>query len=186
MNSYMDLDKNNIANTTIGEYDVKWYDVKKAPFSLHGFYNPETEPFFRRLPPDVAAKTSTAVDRLSRESAGGRVRFSTDSDYVAIKCVLPMVRNFSHMPRTGASGFDLYEVNDGVCTYVKTFVPPKDVTDGYESIAKLDGKKMRSFEINFPLYNRVDELYVGVREARLWERAQNTSTRSRCFITARQ
>ncbi|MBR6776845.1 MAG: hypothetical protein IKM27_03755, partial [Clostridia bacterium] len=143
--------------------DVVFYDVKKAPFELYGLYLGELD-VFKRMPESVAEQVSPGVKSLNFNTAGGRVRFSTDSDYVAIKCVLPMVRNFSHMPRTGASGFDLYEVNDGVCTYVKTFVPPKDVTDGYESIAKLDGKKMRSFEINFPLYNRVDELYVGVRE----------------------
>jgi hypothetical protein len=68
------------------------------------------------------------------------------------------------MPRTGSSGFDLFEVDNGCYTYLNTFVPPADMTDGYESIAYLKGKRERCLEINFPLYNRVDELYIGLRE----------------------
>lgn len=59
-----------LVSSTIGDVEVVWYDVRKKPFSLHSFYEPETEPFFRRLPPDVATQTSEAVDKLSRESAG--------------------------------------------------------------------------------------------------------------------
>ena len=83
MESYINIDKNMIVNTTIGDAEVTWYDVRRAPFSLHGLYEPRTEAFFHRLPLDVAAATSEAVDRLSQESAGGRVRFSTDSPYIA-------------------------------------------------------------------------------------------------------
>ena len=157
------VDKNLEVKTTLEEKDIVFYDVKKAPFDLYGLYLEELD-VFKRMPEAVAESVSKSVASLNFNTAGGRVRFTTDSDYVAIKCVLPMVRNFSHMPRTGTSGFDLYEVEDGTCTYVKTFVPPKDMTDGYESIAYLKGKKRRCFEINFPLYNRVDELYVGLRE----------------------
>lgn len=53
-----------IVNATIGDVDVTWYDVKKAPFSIHGLYNPETEPFFHRLPFDVAEATSEKVAKL--------------------------------------------------------------------------------------------------------------------------
>ncbi|MBQ6703111.1 MAG: hypothetical protein IJN17_09190 [Clostridia bacterium] len=157
------IDKNLEVKTTLELDDVVFYDVKKAPFDLYGLYLGELD-VFKRMPESVANSVSTGVASLNFNTAGGRVRFSTDSDYIAIKCVLPMVRNFSHMPRTGSTGFDLYEVEDGTCTYVKTFVPPKDVTDGYESLARLPDKRMRSFEINFPLYNRVDELYIGLRE----------------------
>ena len=162
------IDKNLAVKTTLDRDDIAYYDVKKAPFDLYGLYLDELD-VFKRMPESVAESVSPGVKNLNFNTAGGRVRFSTDSEFIAIKCVLPMVRNFSHMPRTGSSGFDLYEVEDGTCTYVKTFVPPKDMTDGYESLVNLKGKKMRSFEINFPLYNRVDELYVGVKEGSVIE-----------------
>lgn len=157
------IDKNLAVKTSLEQEDIVFYDVKKAPFDLYGLYLGELD-VFKRMPESVAEAVSPGVKSLNFNTAGGRVRFSTDSDYVAIKCVLPMVRDFSHMPRTGSSGFDIYEVEDGTCTYLKTFVPPKGMTDGYESIVHFKDKKKRYLEINFPLYNRVDELYVGVRE----------------------
>ncbi len=157
------IDKNLEVKTSLEEKDICFYDVKKAPFDLYGLYKEDLS-VFRRMPDEVAEKVSPGVRSLVLNTAGGRVRFKTDSDYIAIKCVMPMVRLMPHMPLTGSSGFDMFEVIDGAYYYLKTFVPPKDMTDGYESIAYLPGKKMRDIVINFPLYNRLNELYVGVRE----------------------
>ena len=158
------VDKNLEVKTELEVKDVVFYDSKKAPFDLYGLCKTELD-VFKRMPSKVGEGVSNGVNSLNYHTAGGRVRFTTNSDYVAIKCIMPRVTNFSHMPRTGSSGFDLYEVDDGCYTYLKTFVPPKDMTDGYESLAWLSGgKKERCLEINFPLYNRVDELYIGVRE----------------------
>ena len=157
------IDKNLEVKTTLEEKDICFYDVKKAPFDLYGHYKNDLS-VFKRMPDEVAQKVSRGVASLALNTAGIRVRFKTDSDYIAIKCKMPMVRLMSHMPLTGSSGFDLFEVIDGAYYYLKTFVPPKDMTDGYESIAYLPNKKLRDVVINFPLYNRVDELYVGVRE----------------------
>lgn len=162
MESYMDLDKNNLANSTIGEYEVRWYDVRRAPFSLHGFYNPETEPFFRRLPPDVAEQTSVAVDRLSRESAGGRVRFSTDSPYIAIRAKFLVVGRDTHLTLISTAGFDLYIDSEFGGRFVREFRMPRTMGDSYEQIIPLDCGKMRSFTINFPVHSVVESLEVGV------------------------
>lgn len=162
MESYMDLDKNNVANSTIGEYEVKWYDVRRAPFSLFGFYNPETEPFFRRLPPDVAEQTSPAVDKLSRESAGGRVRFSTDSPYIAIRAKYVVVGRDSHLTLISTAGFDLYIDSEFGGRYVREFRMPRSMEQSYEQIIHLDCGKMRSFTINFPVHSVVESLEVGL------------------------
>ena len=158
------IDKNLEVKTGLEVKDVVFYDSKKKPFDLYGAYLGELD-VFKRMPSAVGESVSKGVNSLNYNTAGVRVRFTTDSDYVAIKCTMPAVCNFSHMPRTGSSGFDLYEVDDGCYTYLKTFVPPKDMTDGYESLAWLPGgKKERCLEINFPLYNKVNDLYIGVRE----------------------
>ncbi len=157
------IDKNLEVKTALEEKDICFYDVKKAPFDLYGHYAGDLSAF-KRMPDEVAQKVSKGVASLALNTAGIRVRFKTDSDYIAIKCVMPMVRLMPHMPLTGSSGFDMFEVVDGAYYYLKTFVPPKDMTDGYESIAYLPDKKMRDIVINFPLYNRLNELYVGVRE----------------------
>ncbi|MBR6766521.1 MAG: hypothetical protein IKM02_01070, partial [Clostridia bacterium] len=108
MESYINVDKNMIVNTTIGDAEVAWHDVRKPPFSLHGFYKPETEPFFYRVKRDVAQATSEGVDLLSQESAGGRVRFSTNSPYIAIRAKFRAVGRSSHLTLVSTAGFDLY------------------------------------------------------------------------------
>lgn len=142
--------------------NVSFYDVRRAPFEIYGLYEPQSEKPFKRLPKSIASETSPAVLRLSLQTAGGRVRFSTDSEYIAIKAVMPYVSRFAHMPLTGTTGFDLYMDSDAGSRYVKTFKPDPDIEGGYESVIKLDGRKMRHFTINFPSYNALDELYIGL------------------------
>ena len=51
MENYINIDKNMVVNSTIGDTEVVWRDVRQAPFALHGFYEPLTQPYFRRVPP---------------------------------------------------------------------------------------------------------------------------------------
>lgn len=162
MESYINLDKNNVASATIGNYEVVWHDIRKNPFSLHGFFNPETEPYYHRLPSDVAVKTSGAVDKLSRESAGGRVRFSTNSPYIAIRAKYLVVGRASHLTLISSAGFDLYIDGEFGSRYVQEFRMAHTMTDSYEQIVHLDGNDMRSFTINFPVHSVVESLEVGL------------------------
>ncbi len=162
MNSFIDIDKNMVVNTTIGDAEVVWHNVKQAPFSLHGFYEPESASFFHRLPLDVAAQTSAAVDKLHRESAGGRVRFSTDSPYIAIRAKYLVVGRSPHLSLVSTSGFDLYIDGEFGSQFVKEFRMPYDMTDSYEQIIRLEGEFMRSYTINFPIHAVVESLEIGI------------------------
>lgn len=159
-------DPNLRVDAAINKPDVKLYDVRKPPFSLYGFYRPTEEPQFKRLPDSVAEATSPGVVGLYRDTAGGRVRFSTDSDYIAIRAEMPQITRFSHMPLSGSAGFDLY-IDDpeyGASRYRKTFIPPYGMVDGYESVINLPDRRMRYFTIHFPLYSQVKNLFVGIRQ----------------------
>ena len=102
--SYINIDKNMIVNTTIGDAEVIWRDAREAPFSLHGIYTPSEElPFYYRVPKEVAEATSKGVAALSRESAGGRVRFSTDSPYIAIRVKFRVVGRSPHLTLISSS-----------------------------------------------------------------------------------
>ena len=57
------------------------------------------------------------------------------------------------MPFTGSSGFDIYVYRNGSYKYCRTFVPPMDMTDGYESIAYFPNREKKDIIINFPLYD---------------------------------
>ncbi|MBP3369665.1 MAG: hypothetical protein J6L85_02830 [Clostridia bacterium] len=163
MESYINIDKNMIVNTTIGDAEVVWLDVKSAPFSLHGLHDPENTPFFCRVPFDVAAATSAGVEALSKESAGGRVRFSTNSPYIAIRAKFRVVGRSSHLTLVSSSGFDLYVDGEFGSRFIKEFRMPYDMVDSYEQIVYLDGESMRSYTINFPVHAVVDSLEIGLK-----------------------
>lgn len=162
MENFINVDKNMIVNETIGDVEVTWHDVKKAPFKIHGLYKPETEPFFHRLPFDVAAATSEGVEKLHQESAGGRVRFSTDSPYIAIRAKFRVVGRSSHITLVSTSGFDLYIDGEFGSRFVKEFRMPYTMVDTYEQIIHLDKGTMRSFTINMPVHAVVETLEVGL------------------------
>ena len=145
------LDKNLAVSETIDAPDLRLYDVRQKPFQLYGLYNPSTENVFKRMPSDVAANVSKNVDALHLCTAGGRVRFATDSPYIAIKAVMPKITHFSHMPLTGSSGFDLFvDSPDGTeSIYARTFVPPYRMEDGYESKISFTDKGMHYITTTF-------------------------------------
>ena len=160
------VDKNMHVENSINKSDVVFMDVRKEPFDVYGLYDYKNEPVFKRMPTDVAKTVNNGVAELHLHTAGGRVRFCTDSEYVAIKCVWDKTTHFSHMPLTCSGGLDMYLDTDipGVSKFVGTFVPPFDVKNGFESVINLKTKEMRYFTINFPTYNNVSELYIGLQE----------------------
>ena len=164
MESYINIDPNMVVRSKIENVDVNWYDVRQAPFSIHGLYEPLTEPYFRRVPAEVADATSEGVGLLAQESAGGRVRFSTDSAYVAIRAKFRVVGRSPHLTLLSSSGFDLYEDGEFGSRFVREFRMPYDMTDTYEAVLGVDVKAgtMRSFTINFPVHAAVESLEVGI------------------------
>ena len=157
-------DQNLQVPTSIGNVDVAMYSVRKKPFSIYGLYRPLEEPEFKRIPDEITQPISKDLFSLGRSSAGGRVRFSTDSPYIAIRATYDKVGKMPHFPLTGSAGFDLYidDPESGIGRYCKTFVPPFTIEDSYESAITLTGKKLRYFTIHFPTYSNVRDLWVGV------------------------
>ena len=163
--AYVEVDKNMLIETVVNEPDIKYYDVRKEKtFSLYNFYEPYTEPTFHRLPIEVAANTNPGVVKLEQESAGGRVRFSTDSQYIAIRAIIPVVGRNSHMTLIQSAGFDLYLDSATDSRFVKAFIPPVKMTAGYEQIIRFGSRKLRYFTIHFPLHSRVSNLEIGLQE----------------------
>ena len=76
-------------NDKIAAENLVTYDVRNAPFQLYGFYKPEERGVFKRIPLDVAEKTSKNVRLLCTNTAGGRLRFKTDSSYIAVGAIYP-------------------------------------------------------------------------------------------------
>lgn len=162
MKNISEIDKNFKIETKLNLPDVKFYDAKSEPFSIHGVYFEDGK--FRRLPEAVAKTVNEGVLGLHANTAGGRVRFMTDSSYVAINAKMPIFARMPHFALSGSSGFDLYVKKDGVQHYAGTFTPPYNTEDMYESVINLGGKELREITINMPTYSEVSEIYIGLEE----------------------
>jgi len=161
---YVEVDNNMIIETTFPETDIVFHDIRKFPFDVYGFYDYENQPIFRRLPEDVATATSPGVQKLCRECSGGRVRFCTDSKYVAIHVDMISFGRSSHIALEGSAGFDLYEDCKYDSHFIHPLLPPYDMTDGYTQIQRFADRKLRYFTINFPTHAVVKNFYVGVQD----------------------
>lgn len=154
-----EVDRNMIAEKP-DENGLVWFDVTNEPFDLYGFYG--TKPFMR-LPEDVARATNPGVLHNNTHTAGGRVRFSTNSPRIAIRVSCPYITKFAHMPLTGSSSFDLYIDTEYGSKYRACYKPDVSVTDGFTSSVKLPNNGILTyFTINFPLYTPVTKLEIGI------------------------
>ena len=161
-----EIDKNLVQQTKLPEGTVV-YDILNPPFRIYGLYKPTETGLFERGSREVQADENIGegARTLMRNTAGGRVRFATNSKTVAICVKLPNRTVFSHMTQVGVAGFDMYAECDGGNRHVKSFLPPEDVNAlEYTNVFKFEEKKMRELTIHFPLYNDVEKVYVALDE----------------------
>ena len=159
MKNIAEVDKNFKVETNIDKPDIKFYNAESEPFEIYGIFKENGK--FRRLPEDIAKAVSDGVHYLHACTAGGRVRFKTDSPYIAISAKMPTCGKMPHFAFTGSAGFDLYVSDE----YADTFRPPIDIVDGYEGVVELGAGGIREITINMPLYSEVSDLYIGLSES---------------------
>ncbi len=156
------VDKNFKIETKINKDDLVFLDARTEPFEIHGLIYENGK--FRRLPEKLGKTVSEAVSYLHTNTSGGRVRFKTNSPYVAIKMETDALTRFSHMPLSGTTGFDLYVRENGEWIYQKSFIPPIECTGKHEGHVDFNDSSMREITINFPAYNDICQLHIGVAE----------------------
>lgn len=169
MSNIAEIDSNFKFVNKIQKEGIKFYDVLKKPFKIYGVKHFDGK--FRRMPEEIARTVSEGVGELSSHTAGGRVRFVTDSPYIAVVVKLGSVAKGPHFSFTGIAGLDLYVREDGKENYKGTFVPPDDAKGDFESIIEFKEDtygepvgEMREITINFPCYSEVIDLYIGLDE----------------------
>lgn len=156
---------------------VVWYDIRKSPFTIYGLYDPKNQPVFRRMPLEIAESVSPGVAYLSGNTSGGRVRFSTDSPYIAIRASMPEMCYMNHMATTGSCGFEIYLDNEnGTEMHISSFVPPANATNGYVSYVDIIysdvPEGMNSYTVYFPLYSGVNAVEIGIEKGYILEKGK--------------
>ena len=152
------IDKNFKVDTEIDKTGLKFYSVDEAPFRLYGVFREGDK--YVRLPSEVASTVSAGVASLNYHTAGGRVRFVTNSKRIAIIARFYEASQSVHMPFTVKAGVDVYVGNK----FEGTFMPPASLPSrAYESLKCFaEGEKV--ITLNFPLYGALSELFVGIDE----------------------
>ena len=132
--------------------------AEQSPFKIYGVFR-ENDGVFHRMPLSVAKKVSPGVEYLSTNTAGGRIKFRTDSPFVSVYVVLGHYDDRDHFTKLGCCGMDVY---DGV-EYKGSCRPGPKHLDTYHATVEL-GKGEHEVTINMPLYSDVREVYIGLAD----------------------
>ncbi len=164
MSKKLAADKNFRIESNIEIDGLKYYNALDNRFTIDGIRWENDA--FTRLPQHVISQVRGNLVELAPCTAGGRVRFTTDSPYIAIyvkirDCTLNHIPN---SPLTGTVGLDLYERKNGSQQYLGSFIPPADFSGEYESVLQLGKGAQREYVINMPFFSGVYELYIGLDE----------------------
>ena len=160
MNNMEKIDRNFAVTAPQGK-DRAWLDIEQAPFQVYGLMREDGR--YVRLPCAVAEQVSEGVAFLNGNTAGGRVRFATDSPVIGVRAVMHSICKMPHFTLCGSAGFDLYEDTTEKSVYRGTFMPPYEMEDGYESELFVGEGGLRRYTVCFPLYSGVKTLEIGLQ-----------------------
>ena len=144
---------------------LRWLDPRDGGFEVLGFYWFGREKRYHRFP--LKAEKSgirPAVLELAGATAGGQLRFRTDSCRIVISVRLVSEASSTSMAETGRSGFDLYTGELGRELFWTAARPVSGRKEYSFELFHVARREMREFRMNFPLYNGVEELSVALEE----------------------
>ena len=158
------IDKNFAINEILTMDGKTYYKIPHEKFDLYGVWFDEKSNRFVRMDQEVAKEVSVGVDALSKNTTGGRLRFSTDATLIGVRVTYDGFCRMSHMALSGSSGFALVEELENECRIVKTFRPNYTDETGFSQEFERSESKMRDYILHFPLYNRVTSLEIVLNE----------------------
>ncbi len=160
-----EIDKNMIVSSDFNEPDTVFYNVKNKPFNLYGFAEKEIGKPFARMDAATAKTVSQGVYSSNFWTAGGRVKFKTNSPYVIVSICPPgIIDVWPQMSPVSVKGCDMYEKIDGKEVYAGTFIPPLESKAEYQQILRFSEEGMHDITINMPTYAPICEMYVGLHK----------------------
>ncbi len=174
---FSEIDKNMAFKPANGD-GIAWHLPYEKPMQLSGFSWFDKYHTYHRLPDELTPEVtqfpngqkkmvpaeSCGAYNLSPHTAGGQVRFRTDSGTFQLKGALLNIGGMDHMAFTGSAGFDLYLKCDGIWKCFGVTRTDHSVLEFSAEIVSGVRREMRDVIINFPLYNGVTSLAVGLDE----------------------
>ncbi len=146
--------------------DIVLYDAHDCAAEISGLYHKGEDGVFCRLPEEMLPKMSDGIRQLAYHTAGGKVRFRTNSPYVAVKVELRSGFYMRHMPLSGSSGCDIYEGRGEKSRFVK-MASPNTVQDLFyedgDLLLPIAEGELRDITVTMPLYNGIKAIYIGIK-----------------------
>ena len=97
----------NFKAATVGDLAVNYYNALEAPFAVEGFAWRAPGGALYRLPESFTNREiNDGALYLAHNTAGGAIRFRSDSPYIVLRSKLAYSGDMNHMPRTGSAGFE--------------------------------------------------------------------------------
>ena len=152
------IDKNMANVTKIVRDGFTFTSIDEKPFRIYGVTRYGER--YYRLPEEIAKTVNDGVSQLCKCTAGGRVRFVTDSARVAVIARRDPVTQSDHMTYVNKAGYDLYADDE----YVGTFRPGENQSKTeLEAVLGIPAPRgERVITVNMPNYGGVRELFIGI------------------------
>jgi lysophospholipase L1-like esterase len=157
------------------ESELRWLSPSDAPLEVNGLpWFAENKGELIRFPLRLKDTLPKAVWSLANSPSGGRIRFRTDSNKIALRLEYPSPPNMANMHAFGQTGVDLYL--DG--NYWATMVADKDSKPGVVAekvVFQLEkaARAEREVTLYLPLYKPVKVAGIGVEKAAKLSRAKS-------------
>ena len=152
------IDKNFSIPFGINKEGLRFFDARDL--DVYGLSY--IDGIYRRMPAEDAKAVSENTLIISTESAGGRIRFKTNSKRIAIYAEYRSIARVPNYSMTSTMGFDIYSGK----RFIGVFVPPLSARDSFESEITLpfsDGVS-RDYTIFFPVCSELTRVLVGIDE----------------------
>ncbi len=153
------FDENMIVKKGISRPGIKYHNVSEPEFRICGvFYENDS---YVRMPKAVAETVSQGIAQDYSNCAGGRIRFITDSPYVAVSAELSHIYKFSIMSVEATCGMDVYA--DGrFLGIIRPNIDDPSVHISESVNMRESGEHI--VEVNLPLYVSVKDIAIGLDE----------------------
>lgn len=142
-----------------------FYNVKNPPFKIYGLFEPCGEGQFKRMPQSVAKFGNGWMPELANNTAGGRVRFNTNSGRIILRVVTKHKGQMFHSTPMMEAGLDVYLDCNGRSVFVGGTKPEFNLREeGYDDMFWLVEGKDNAVTVNMPLYGELYDLQIGIEE----------------------
>lgn len=160
----------NFKTQNINEPDVEWREISEHVFDIYGVYYSKKDEEYLRFSKEYALSFNDYVYYHANRTVGGRVKFTSNSPFVAVKVVAKYLDVVDSV--NGSMGVSLYTDN----YFSKSICPNFDfmLSHEREDEIEFDGiykvcrphkaDEVHDYTLYMPTLNGIKKIYVGIKK----------------------